>query len=574
MASIPASAIVSVTPSVISAGGSALDLSGLILTNSTRVPIGSVLSFPSAASVASYFGASADEAAKASVYFGGFDNSNAKPGAVLFAQYPTAAVGAYLRGGSLAAVTLATIQALTGTLTVVVDGAARVGASFSLSSATSFSNAASLIQTALNTTPPTGASVTGSIATTVLTVTAVGSGTLAAGQRITGTGITAGTTILAQLTGTTGGVGTYTVSVSQTASSTTVTAAYVAVTVTYDSVSSAFVVASALTGTVSTAAVASGTLAASLALTAATGAVLSQGAAIAVPGTFMAGVAAQTQNWASFCTLFDPDAGSGNANKLMFSVWTNAQGNRFLYSAWDTDITPTASAAATTSLGYLLTASNYSGTAPIYAPDATLAVFLCGAIASLDFNQTNGRATMAFRAQTGLSASVTSQAAGANLIANGYNFYGAYATANQPFVFFYPGKMSGPYLWIDSYINQIWMNNALELALLSLLSQAKSIPYNAVGYAQMKAAALDPINAALNFGAIRAGVTLSAAQTAQVNAAAGLSISDTLGNVGWYLQVKDATAQVRSSRGSPPSTLWYMDGGSVQTINLASIEVQ
>lgn len=68
-----------------------------------------------------------------------------------------------------------------------------------------------------------GAVVTGSIAGTTLTVTAVTSGTLRVGQPISGSGVTAGTRITALGTGT-GGTGTYTVNTSQTASSTTVTA--------------------------------------------------------------------------------------------------------------------------------------------------------------------------------------------------------------------------------------------------------------------------------------------------------------------------------------------------------------
>lgn len=67
------------------------------------------------------------------------------------------------------------------------------------------------------------ASVTGSIATTTLTVTAVGSGVLAVGQVLSGSGVTAGTKITALGTGI-GGTGTYTVDTSQTASSTTITA--------------------------------------------------------------------------------------------------------------------------------------------------------------------------------------------------------------------------------------------------------------------------------------------------------------------------------------------------------------
>lgn len=66
--------------------------------------------------------------------------------------------------------------------------------------------------------------VTGSISGTTLTVTAVASGSLAPGQKITGTGIAAGTYITAKGTGT-GGTGTYTVGIAQTVASTTISAA-------------------------------------------------------------------------------------------------------------------------------------------------------------------------------------------------------------------------------------------------------------------------------------------------------------------------------------------------------------
>jgi hypothetical protein len=64
-------------------------------------------------------------------------------------------------------------------------------------------------------------SVTGSISGTTLTVSAVSSGVLFPGQKITGTGIAADTVITAYGTGT-GGAGTYTVNNSQTVASTTV----------------------------------------------------------------------------------------------------------------------------------------------------------------------------------------------------------------------------------------------------------------------------------------------------------------------------------------------------------------
>jgi hypothetical protein len=85
---------------------------------------------------------------------------------------------------------------------------------------------------------------------------------------------------------------------------------------------------------------------------------------------------------------------------------------------------------------------------------------------------------------------------------------------------------------------------------------------------------LDTVNQALNFGAFRPGITLSQAQIAEVNNSAGKKIDDTLSTQGWYIQITDALPQVRAVRGSPPITIWYMDGQSIQKIALASVEVQ
>ena len=74
-----------------------------------------------------------------------------------------------------------------------------------------------------------GASFTGSISGTTLTVTGIASGAIAQGQTLSGTGITAGTKITQFLTGAGGNineVGTYQVNISQTVASTTITAYY------------------------------------------------------------------------------------------------------------------------------------------------------------------------------------------------------------------------------------------------------------------------------------------------------------------------------------------------------------
>jgi hypothetical protein len=96
---------------------------------------------------------------------------------------------------------------------------------------------------------PSAATFTGSISTTTLTVTSVLSGTIAVGQAIFGSNVSQNTVITALGTGT-GGVGTYTVSNSQTTASTTI-----------NSVASPAIVTGAITGTTLTvSAVTSGTL--------------------------------------------------------------------------------------------------------------------------------------------------------------------------------------------------------------------------------------------------------------------------------------------------------------------------
>jgi len=94
-----------------------------------------------------------------------------------------------------------------------------------------FQTVQNTVQYTLGPSGSVGASFTGSIAGTTLTVPSNGviSGAITMGMTISGTGITAGTTIVGFGTGAGGNVneaGTYTVSVSQTVSSTTITAFY------------------------------------------------------------------------------------------------------------------------------------------------------------------------------------------------------------------------------------------------------------------------------------------------------------------------------------------------------------
>lgn len=570
---IPASQIANVVPSVLSAGGNALQLVGMILTQNTRVPIGTVANFTSLVAVQNYFGAGSREAAIAAQYFPGYIGATVIPASINYTQYPLTAVGAYLRGGSAAGLTLAQLQAINGSLSISINGSVQSG-TINLAAATSFSNAASLIGQTLGIQGPQEAVVNGSIAGTTLTVTSVVSGTLTVGGVLSGTGVVAGTYIVGFISGA-GGAGTYQVSTSQTVAAQQITAALPAVT--YDSVSGAFVVSSPTVGALSTIAYGSGTTASALFLTQAAGAVLSQGAAAAVPGTFMTALTLLTTNWATFMLAFDPDAGALPATqKLAFAAWNSQQNGEFAFVCWDTDQSPDVANPATASLGYLINVvNNYGGTILINDPTGYLvAGAFCGWAASINFSAINGRTTLAGRSFAGLQAGVTSPIAAANLSANGYNFYGAYATAAQQFLMAQKGVVSGPFAWADSYINQIWLNAQLQTALMVFMTTVNSAPYDPQGYAQIEAALSTVINQGLAFGAYDQNVVLTGLQINQINTLAGANIAPTLASRGWYLLILPTPPAVRAARGSPPMTFFYVDGGSIQQITLASVEVQ
>lgn len=114
-----------------------------------------------------------------------------------------------------------TTQALTGqkAYAIFLNGGARFGVTGTPTTGASSTSTGSLAAAT--------SSVTGSISGNVMTVTAIGSGVLYNGTTLSGTGVATGTKIVSQITGTRGGVGTYAVSIGeQAAASTTISGTY------------------------------------------------------------------------------------------------------------------------------------------------------------------------------------------------------------------------------------------------------------------------------------------------------------------------------------------------------------
>lgn len=487
---IPISQVVTINPGVVGTGGNPLALNGVFVTTEADVPFGQLQQFYSADAVSEYFGSSSPLAALADNYFLSFDNSTKKPQAIIFTPYASDAVGAWVRGSSLAGMTLYQLKAVTGALSVTIGGQAYNIESVNLSTATSFTNAAELLTTALNTSD--------------------------------------------------------------------------AATVTWDATFNCFRITVTATGAASTISAVTGPGAVALGL--ATGTV-SQGADADTATTAMDRIQALSLNWATF-TIVD-----ALENLEDFCAWVNTQNRRYLFVPWDND--PQALVANSTCLGQTCQQMKYEAVLPVW-DNVSVAAMIMGSYASVDWTRTNGRIDIAFKSQSGLAPTVNNLQDAETLLANGYTYYGTYSASGEgnTYNFVYNGQLPGSsYKFSDPFVNQIYLNAQLQLSIAAMLTSSNSLPYNAQGYSNIRLACSSPIEEALRNRSISVGVPVSDTQKAQIISALGFDVSAELQTQGYYLYIGEATAQTRGQRQSPPISLYYMDGGSIQQITVASIVV-
>lgn len=494
--SVPISALVQVLPGTIVAAGNAVDILGLFITDSSKIPGGTVKSYSNLLDVAKDFDSTEKEYKAAQVYFNSYTNSTQKPARILFAYQGKEETPAKLIGGNLGQMTVDQLKELTGNLTVTVSGSELTGNDIAFADITTFADAADVIQTALD-------------------------------------------------------------------------SAKSKITVTFDSTGKDFVITTISKGKTSTITAATGTLASQIMLDEAN-ATVSQGTSPSTPAELMNSILNINRNWATFTTLYK----SSVEDKLAYSEWANGQNNRFAYV--DREMPLESDEDWSNTWCATVQKNEYSGIVCVYEEDGDVPLypaFIMGCAASFDFNRLNGRTTFAYRAQSGLTASDIDQSFYNRLTDFGYNVYANFAGTKENFNFIQKGVVSGQFKWLDTYINQIWLNANLQLRSVYVLRDNPLLPYNRIGYSKFAVSWGAQADLAVNYGAIQTGVTLDPSQLQQVESAVGFDVSDSLASKGYYIDIKDAPASVRIERGSPPSTFYYVDGGSIQSITLASIAI-
>lgn len=511
---IPADLIVRVHPIVLNPGGSSLVFNGLLLSKSNLIPVSipsevspsipGILQFASPLAVARYFGYTSDEYRFSQIYFKGYDNSSRKPSILYIGRRIDTDAPPWVMG--LPVLRMSAFVGVTeGDFTVSFNGTPVTITPINASAATSFSEVASLLQSAIQ----------------------------AAGSEVP---------------------------------------AAAGATVTYNSNNNAFILTGATAGEGQTISEISGELADVMGLSSSLIPTFSIGVSTETEAETMDRLNQTTSNWVSYSSIWEMT----DDEVIAFANWHMQYDVRYFLVPWRLDPhAPVASDSA--DLVSVLESMGLEGVPCTYYEDFTLAAFIMGTTASINFRTIQGAITFAFKSQSGITPNVNDRETAVVLRDKGWNFYGNYATANDRFIFLYQGSMPGQrYRWLDTYVNAIWLNNELQLAGMLTLTTIPRIPYAEMGYTFIRAGLQGPINRAAGprgNGVIDIGVTLSELQKAEVIREAGMDITPDLFMYGWFLIVRDPAPEDRAERLSPDIWLWYTYGGSVHRLEIASVAI-
>jgi hypothetical protein len=121
------------------------------------------------------------------------------------------------------------------------------------------------------------------------------------------------------------------------------------------------------------------------------------------------------------------------------------------------------------------------------------------------------------------------------------NYYGEVQNAGQKVSFYQQGVLQGLItnpLNQNTYVNEIWLKDAMAVAILNLLLGLNQVPANAQGQSQILSTMQGVINTALNNGTISVGKSLTTLQQTFITAQTGDSVAwHQVQNNGYWVNV-------------------------------------
>lgn len=526
--------IVDVTTSVISGAIAQPALITNFLTENVLVPAGGdniVLSFKSLKAVGEYFGTNSDEYAVARNYFFGYTNSRFKPQQILFSSYPQESVSAYMISQPITSATTVVnaIKALTSpALTCTINGTSQV---LSLSqsdfaSVTSLSNISSIIQNKLNAVlPDCGCLIVGNnqfLISAPLDQAQDTTITFATGNVAVLLGLDiASAPILSQ--GTSGGNADFNMGNILDINNNFIAISYV-IRLSGDEIEDGYPV------TVD--------LASWLASQQGTGNYI---------GLFWEG-GTQPYNLASTTNLANVLVNAGYGSKVAGQITFNT-----------------------------LFQLSYNGVLTINLISENeigrYSAFVGGMGASIRYNVINGKINFAGKRQDGLATNVSNTTIYDNLLANGYNVYGSFASRTTNYDLTENGSIGSDILWIDNAYDEVYLTSLIQNSLATLISNAGRIPYNQQGISQI-ISILDGVaqNASVP-GVIETGNTFNQIEIQEMIDLVGFDISSQMTQNGYYVYIVPPTADARINRVKVQGYFLYTNGGAINGIGIGQVLV-
>lgn len=335
----------------------------------------------------------------------------------------------------------------------------------------------------------------------------------------------------------------------------------------YNAVMNKFIVKTRKVGSEASITVATGAVADALGLSEDAGAVVSKGAIARTAAETMRYITGRFKNFVTFATSYD----ATDDENLELAKWVS--GNYGYAFIAHTNAANATVAESTADIASQLKAANVQYTAAVFG-GPTYAAFVMGCFASVAWDRQNAVITQAFKRSALLGARITSDDEFDVLNNKGYTFIGNFACRNSEFNVAYQGMtVYGDFKFLDTLVNDIWLNSKLQTSVFFGLQSMDRVPYTEAGYTSVKAWMLDAVEAAIKNGIISAGTSLNETQKDVLHNMLGDDYSAELFQNGFVILVKDPGALARQNRTSPETYCVYCSGGAIHAVHGESVTV-
>lgn len=188
-----------------------------------------------------------------------------------------------------------------------------------------------------------------------------------------------------------------------------------------------------------------------------------------------------------------------------------------------------------------------------------------GIFASVDLTQPNSAITLAWKQQDGLPPSITNTDIAAILGQKGINYYGkvAFTGADLTKNFFYPGAIGGKWKFVDNLVGAIWISFQCQFQTADLFLSVGQVSIDPDGQGQVRSGLNVALDGSKANGIVAIGLTFDNATSIEIKTTYGID-SIELTNNGYAILNTLPPAGLRKLRVSSPWYVLYTKGSAYQ----------